>query len=248
LGIGTRKEGVTMKLLSQPDSNPKVSKNLKVGVLTAPLHLEPAKLSGYNVCPMATAGCEAACLHWAGNPVFMSQKQKGRHRKTIMFFEQRKEFMVQLVKDIKSLKRKADKLGLKAGVRLNATSDIVWESVKVEHEGKNYRNLMELFPNVIFYDYTKRPNRKNLPSNYHITFSLAEDNDKQAVEALENGINVAVVFRTKDFPKTYMGHPVINGDEHDFRPDDPVGVIVGLKEKIESGGSPDTTGFVKEVA
>lgn len=232
------------KLLSKPDDNPKVSKNLKRGVLTSPLHLLPYNLSGYQVCPMATQGCAAACLHTAGNPAFMKQKHKGRLRKTLMYFQDRATFMDLLVKDIQKLQRKATKEGLACGVRLNATSDIPWERVSVAYEDKAYANLMELFPDVMFYDYTKRHNRKNLPSNYHLTFSLAEDNDAQALKALANGINVAVVFRTKDFPKEYLGYPVIDGDEHDYRPDDPSPCIVGLKAKGKAIN--DDTGFVRE--
>ena len=59
-------------LLATPLANPKVAKNDKLGVLTAPKHLAPASVSGFNVCPMATAGCRKACLHTAGNPAYMA--------------------------------------------------------------------------------------------------------------------------------------------------------------------------------
>jgi hypothetical protein len=103
-------------------------------------------------------------------------------------------------------------------------------------------NLMQSFPHVQFYDYTKRANRKDLPSNYRLTFSLAENNDAAAEVALRNGINVAAVFHK--VPQSYMGRTVINGDEHDLRFLDPVGVIVGLKAK--GNARYDTTsGFVR---
>lgn len=54
------------------------------------------------------------------------------------------------------------------------------------------------------------------------------------------GMNVAAVF--KEVPFTYMGRPVINGDETDLRFLDPKGVIVGLKAKGKA--KKDTTGFV----
>ena len=53
-----------MKLLSI--GNPKILKGIKSGFNTYILHLAPAKVSGYNTCPKATAGCEAACLNTAG--------------------------------------------------------------------------------------------------------------------------------------------------------------------------------------
>lgn len=227
---------MTYKLLSNPTDNPKVKKNIGVGVLTAPLHLAPYDLSGFNVCPMASKGCAAACLHTAGNPAFMTNKEKARIRKTLMYFNERDKFLELLVKDISKLEDKAKSLSLRCGVRLNATSDIPWEI---------HRSiLMDAFPDVQYYDYTKRNNRKNLPKNYHLTFSLAEDNLSRALKAIKNGMNVAVVFRTKDFPEKFLGLPVINGDKHDYRPADPKGCIVGLAAKGKA--RKDTSGFVQE--
>jgi hypothetical protein len=40
-------------------------------------------------------------------------------------------------------------------VRLNGTSDIRWELIPVTIDGIEYRNLMEAFPELQFYDYTK---------------------------------------------------------------------------------------------
>ena len=53
-----------MKLLTT--GNPKLMKGEKKGYLSFVLHLAPADLSGYNVCPMASDGCRAACLNTAG--------------------------------------------------------------------------------------------------------------------------------------------------------------------------------------
>jgi hypothetical protein len=235
-----------MKLISAINSNPKVEKNFKkLGVLTANLHLAPYNVSGYQVCPMASAGCIKACLNTAGRGgIFKvgattNAIQEARKRKTKMYFEQREEFMQQLIKDILSVKRKAKKMGVKkVGLRLNTTSDVPWERVAVEYEGIKYKNIMGLFPDIQFYDYTKRSNRKNLPMNYHLTFSLAEDNDKAAEEAFNNGMNVAVVFN--DVPKIFkLGSkvvPVIDGDERK-------NVIVGLKAKGKA--KQDKTGFVR---
>lgn len=237
-----------MKLLSNPSDNPKVKKNQGVGIITSPLHLAPYNLSGYQVCPKASQGCAAACLHTAGNPAFMEAKNKGRIRKTKMFFEDRQTFVSTLVSDIEKLRVYAKEMGMPLGIRLNATSDYPWETLKVKYLGNSYANLMEMFPDVQFYDYTKIVKRalKKLPTNYHLTFSLAEDNDSDAEIAFSRGFNVAVVF--KKLPKTFtLGKhkdiPVINGDEHDYRPLDGSGVIVGLKAKGLARS--DTSGFVR---
>lgn len=239
-----------MKLLTAPTSNPKIAKSLKLNVMTAVLHLAPYNLSGYQVCPMATAGCIAACLNTAGRGGIIKKGettnaiQQARIRKTKLFFENRPVFFEQLIKDIQAVIRKAAREGFdKVGIRLNGTSDIPFEIYKVEHEGVVYENIMALFPEVQFYDYTKRFNRKNLPANYHLTFSLAEDNKSFAEIALENGINVAAVFR-KELPKRFLKTPVINGDDHDFRPADGSGVIVGLIAKGKA--KTDTSGFVQD--
>lgn len=239
-------------LLTKADRNPKIAKGLGYGVYTAPMHLAPANVSGFNVCAMATKGCKAACLHTAGNPAFMAQKIKGRLARTKAFFRRRDAFMVQLVHELEAHERKALKLKMQCGVRLNATSDIRFESIPCERNEVKYRNVMEAFPNIQFYDYTKLPNRRNLPKNYHLTFSLADGNRQDAINAMFSGINVAAVFRVtrgKSLPQAYeLGNslvPVLDGDLHDYRPADPksvLGVIIGLRAKGKA--RKDKSGFV----
>lgn len=190
---------------------------------------------------MASAGCRKACLNKAGMGAF-STVQAARIAKTRLYFEDRAAFMAQLVSEVRAFIRKAIKLGLIPVVRLNGTSDIPWERVPVEGKA----NIMELFPSVQFYDYTKRHNRRNLPANYHLTFSLAEDNDSRAGAAATNGANIAVVFRTDKFPTTFMGMPVVDGDADDLRFLDGRGVVVGLKAK--GPAKKDTSGFVRDAA
>ena len=229
-----------MKLLNI-DANAKTVKGQGRGYMTAILYLAPADESGYEVCPMASAGCRKACLNKAGMGAF-STVQAARIAKTRLYFEDRAAFMAQLVSEVRAFIRKAIKLGLIPVVRLNGTSDIPWERVPVEGRA----NIMELFPSVQFYDYTKRHNRRNLPANYHLTFSLAEDNDSRAGAAATNGANIAVVFRTDNFPATFMGMPVVDGDADDLRFLDGRGVVVGLKAK--GPAKKDTSGFVRDAA
>ena len=235
-----------MRQLLNIDNNAKTIKGQKLGFLTGVLYLAPADLSGHNVCPFASDGCKAACLNTAGRGG-MKMAQDSRVRKTQDFFDKRAEFMNQLAKDIGTLKRKAARMKLQPVVRLNGTSDLPWEAYSVgEHA-----NLFEAFPEVQFYDYTKVPKRAGLfaadklPPNYHLTFSLAEDNDSAAGSALSLGVSVSVVFKGTlpvDYSVDGVSAPVVNGDEHDARFTER-GVIVGLTAKGKA--KKDTSGFVR---
>jgi hypothetical protein len=240
-----------MKLLSV--GNPKVLKGLKQGFNTYILHLAPADLSGYQTCPKATAGCKAACLNTAGRGGMFKKGentntiQQARIRKTKMFFENRSEFMVQLVKDIELGIKQSIKKDLIPVFRLNGTSDLAFEKYEVVRNGVLYRNIFEAFSDIQFYDYTKMLNRKvNNIKNYSLTFSAADGNDNDVTKAIAQGYNIATVFgikKTEPMPEYYNGLPVFNGDESDLRFLDPKGVVVGLYAKGKA--KKDETGFVK---
>jgi len=166
--------------------------------------------------------------------------QQARVRKTRLFFEDRGEFFYQLVKDIQQGIRQAQRLGLTPVFRLNGTSDLSWEKYEV-FAG---RNIFEMFPGVQFYDYTKVLGRKvRHLDNYHLTFSAADGNALDVVRAMNEGMNVAVVF--DHVPAVHMGRAVFDADETDLRFLDPPGVICGLKAKGRA--KKDTTGFVRRV-
>jgi hypothetical protein len=168
-------------------ANAKTPKGESRGVLTGILYLVPSDGSGLgNLCPHASAGCRAACLFTAGRGV-MEPIKAGRMRKTRLFFESAPRFVDMLAADIARLVKRAERKGMSPAVRLNGTSDVPWERMR----GTDGQTLMERFPGVQFYDYTKRPNRVNLPANYHLTFSRSECNDAQCEIELSRGRNVA---------------------------------------------------------
>ena len=134
-----------------------------------------------------------------------------RERKAKFFIQEPDNFLELLFQELSKLKDGSI-------VRLNGTTDICWEKYGVPQS----------FPNLIMYDYTKIPNRK-VPPNYHLTFSRSESNDAEVLREVARGSNVAVVFRNR--PESFLGRPVIDGDQHDFRFLDPKGVIVGLTAK-----------------
>ncbi len=225
------------------DKNAKTVKGRKQGYMTGILYLAPAKLSGHNVCPFATKGCATACLNTSGYGIF-KKVQDGRIKKTLAFFEHKDEFIQKLEKEISFAKIRAKNQKLKLVIRLNGTSDL-----SVETWG-----LMEKFPTITFYDYTKNPFRMakylndEMPKNYHLTFSLSENNLGYANTILSKGGNVAIVFNTKEtesFPKTFWGYKVVNGDNNDLRFLDGKNVIVGLKMKGKA--IYDKSGFIQNV-
>lgn len=241
--------GYKSKNLLSVGADSKTVKSLKKGILTGILYLAPNDISGYNTCANATEGCIDACLYTSGHGRF-TNVQEARIRKTKWFFEERDTFMAQLVKNAEALERKAYREKMIPAIRLNGTSDIPFEKIRVVRQGIEYRNIMRAFPGISFYDYTKILGRKMALAmpNYHLTYSLAEDNDVQAMEALKQGYNLAAVMRLKrndPKPETWGGYPVVDGDEFDARFLDPEGGhIVALFAKADAVD--DTSGFVRE--
>lgn len=235
-----------VSLLTPARNNPKTAKHLDdLRIESAVLHLAPANRSGHEVCPFRSLGCSAACLNTAGRGA-MQATQDARVRRTNRLFDDRDGFMTQLADDIDALQRRATAKGYRAAVRLNGTSDLLWEIMPLTWRGQTYRNLMAAFPEVQFYDYTKViPRlRRPLPGNYHLTFSLSESNDAHALDALARGFSVAAVI-AGPVPERLWGYRTVDGDAHDYRFLDADGepVIVVLRAKGQA--KTDTSGFVR---
>lgn len=202
--------------------------------LTYSLYLAPAKMSGYEVCPKRNEECTSLCLNESGmNRIDVKENRinESRIKKTKLFFEEREFFVNWLIDEISITKKKAENLGYKFSVRLNNTSDISPELFYTTIDGKK-KNLLEIFPDVQFYDYTKVYNRIKLTkkySNYDLTFSFSGYNFEECIESLNNDVRVAVVF--KKVPEKFWGYDVIDGDKYDMRYKDSTNVIVGLKFK-----------------
>ena len=226
-------------LLSPGHSNAKTIKSDALGdYLTQIMYLSSASISGKNVCPDGTPACRKFCIYFTGHglsPVV----QKARLRRTRFFFEDRKGFFNQLESEIEKAQTRAEKQNKKLALRLNGTSDLYFERIRPA--------LFEQFPKAQWYEYSKSFDRmfdKNLPRNLDLTYSRSErTTDKQFFDVLEAGFNVAVVFRHSNFPKTYRGYPVVNGEEHDLRFLDQKGCVVALTAKGPIAKA-DKTGFV----
>lgn len=213
----------------------KIAKGKKINMATYAVYFAPYNLSGRNVCAMATKECITGCLNTSGR-VKMDTKNtivNARINRTIAFYEQREKFMNLLISEISMYKNRAKSKGMDFSVRLNGTSDLSPEIFKAFGQ-----NILELFPDVQFYDYTKVLNRVRLTekySNYHLTFSYTGQNWEDCKEALKNNVNVAVIFDVKKgqpLPLTFNGYKVIDGDISDYRPNDQTPCIVGLRWKV----------------
>jgi hypothetical protein len=236
--------------------SPKAIKAQGYGYLNAINYMAPASTAGVgNLCPHASPGCLALCLGWySGQAGMLSNAQletgsnaarSSRARKAQMFMHDRKAFFQAMSDGICAAQRKARREHLALCVRPNGATDISWEAVKTA----NGMSIIDMYNEVQFVDYTKNYKRMlrfcnhMLPKNYHLTFSRSETNEAECIEVLKQGGNVAVVF-AGEFPSTYLGYPVYNGDLSDLRHLDPTGGnIIGLSPKGRKAKA-DQSGFV----
>lgn len=216
----------------------KTVKGEKIGFLTGIVYLVPS----ISVCAYsAIAGCLNPCLSTAGRGA-QHKVQRARQAKTDFFHADIDAFARALAADIWSLQRRAAKLGLTPLVRLNGTSDILWENILIDG-----LTIFDLFPCVQFYDYTKHPKRNVARfKNYDLTYSFSGITpEKITLKGVSQpGARVAVVFhRREDIPKTFRGWPVVDGDNTDVRHIEPAGVVVALYAKGKARR--DDSGFTQ---
>jgi len=201
------------------------------------MHFAPGDLSGTEVCHGRSEGCTKSCLYESGHGSIVNVKA-GRIKRTKLYFEHRAIFALTFFDMIDRLSKRS----YKVAIRPNGTSDIVWESRE--------RWMFSMFPDVIYYDYTKLPGRfkRSLPENYSLTFSRSETNHRHAIKTLDDGGNVAIVFDKATWKRvtasgSWSGYRVIDGTADDRRWLDPRnGCIVALKPL--GPAKRDTSGFV----
>lgn len=232
--ISQAKKDTGLSYLGMVNNSTKHEKAYKYDELVYTLYLAPAKLSGYEVCPMRSKECTKLCLNESGRnkmDIHKNTINKARIKKTKLFFEERDFFVSWLIDEIKVAKDKAEKMGYHFSVRLNNTSDLSPESFFTTVGDKKV-NVLQLFPDVQFYDYTKVPKRFELTkkyTNYDLTFSFSGNNLQDCITMLNNDVRVAVVF--SKVPNKFWGREVVDGDLYDMRYRDDKGVIIGLKYK-----------------
>ena len=228
--------------LAKPNTSSKLMHNGRLNMLTYGLYLASADASNINVCPKSSM-CRESCLVGSGYAKVDALSHKtniidSRITKTRLFFANKPLFMKLMTMEIDRARRKAKREKMGFSIRLNCTSDI--SPLAFRMDGKN---ILELYPNVPFYDYTKVKNYWKIAEkypNYYLTFSRdgSEENEKECLEWLAKGNNVAVVFgvrKTSELPKRWKGYEVLVGDDYDYRVWDKLQngkQIVGLVYKV----------------
>ena len=198
----------------------KTAKGFKIGddkpILTAILYLYPNAM----LCPYARA-CRAFCLVHAGQGGMSEIVRDCRIRRTLLFQHDREWFIRTLIDDIKIFEAYCAKHGYTPAIRLNGTSDLLWERM-ID---------LDQFESV-FYDYSKVPVKHR--HTVHITFSHDGGNVEHCQQAIKAGHNVAVCFKGK-IPDSFLGLPVYSGDLDDMRfLDEARGAICGLTFKRDT--------------
>tara|TARA_R110000772_G_scaffold36387_3_gene87070 strand:+ start:704 stop:1342 length:639 start_codon:yes stop_codon:yes gene_type:complete len=211
-----------MKLLT---SNAKIDKSIKLfpEYEATILQMLPSKQMCVNY-----KDCISKCLAFTGFAKIYKSVNKSRKAKTDFFLNDNRNFVIQIVKEIRNQIKRAIKKNRIAIVRLNGFTDVNWD--KILFEGKT---IFELFPDVIFWDYTADFNKliSNRNPNYHLTFSYKGNNDKETFEAMKQDFNIAVIDTIENRDKWFNKLPAIDGDLHDFRFLDTDNSVVWLKFK-----------------
>lgn len=232
---GKTLESYGISYLGSVAQSKKMKLSYENGTMTYCVYLAPADMSGYNVCPNSKY-CREFCLNGSGQNkcdelargVEGSKINQSRIRKTRMFHEHKADFMHLLIHEINKYKKQAERKGMGFSVRLNGTSDLSPLAYRDPETGKN---ILELFPDVQFYDYTKVYNRIKLMHqypNYDLTLSYNGYNWDECEQFLNEGGKVAVVFLDEKLPKSYHGFPIVDGNTYDMRYLDPAKHIIGL--------------------
>jgi hypothetical protein len=237
-----------MYKLLNVSQNSKTIKGEKKGYLTGILYLAPYTVAGIvdsegkpvNTCPASNEACRKACLFTSGLANVFKTINEARIKKTRRLFEDTENFLKDLKRDIMIIQADAQSRGMIPVVRLNGTSDLNWSDYRLD--GKT---IFQLFPEVQFYDYTKRLDLfSNVPSNLHLTFSYSGTNAKLTEKILSMGYNVTVVVSNKNTKEYFLSDDknFIDGDNDDLRFTDEKGKIVLLTAKGQA--KKDDLGFL----
>ena len=140
----------------------KMMASVNNGTVTYCIYLAPHNMATPNtnktVCAFSQH-CAPYCLNGSGRNKGdilshgeLSNINVARIKRTLMWWNNREDFMRLCIHEIKRVRKYAEKKGMEFSVRLNGTSDLNVEQFIDPDTGLN---LLELFPDVQFYDYSK---------------------------------------------------------------------------------------------
>ena len=214
----------------------KTNRDDSIRMATLTMHPDDVVCAGAKA-----AGCMDDCLVGAGLAEVYESINQARQARTDYWHDDQEAFLIQLSRELRNFTKLCAKQGVQGVVRLNVMSDVSWEDYDVPQS----------FPELQFYDYTKKARRfhgQRQPDNYRLMFSYsgAKHYQSQVQSFLKSYSDapMAVVFRNKNFPWTFMGREVINGDNSDWVNVNHRGVVVGLVAK--GPAKTNTNGFVVE--
>ena len=223
-----------MKLLT---SNEKLNKSDDNKFISLGLQLYPHKIlldsnKIKNNCPFAEKyNCFKNCVAFSGHGAYSNVKN-ARLEKTKLFYQDFKQFKILLESELIKENIKAKKSGKILTVRLNTYSDL--------NIIKFFGDLINKYPDIIFYDYTKVINYiydlkkyhdKGLLKNYNIVYSYNIDdlNNKELLKNILNITSIVLVLPLSDKNKNkdytsfikdksrFLNYPIVNGDLQDIR-------------------------------
>ena len=164
-----------------------------------------------------------------------------------LYLEFRELFKIKLREEVRLFCKLCKRTGRIPAIRLNVSSDIVWERV--------FPEIFADFPECEFYDYSKGlpKHRKNLPANYTVAHSYSENTTfADVAEILSVGRNIIIAFDSAYNPQNHkfgalpervvfrcrktgstMDVRVFNADRQDIRIPalDGIGLVGGLHGK-----------------
>jgi hypothetical protein len=210
-------------------------------------------------CTMSSKFCRQTCLVTTGQHPSTIQAAHAKMKHTNALLSEPELFVALLVRQLKSFAKaanKAGKDGKDAICRLNMLSDIPWyivcPEIFEELEGKVYFYDYTKVPNWGVPEYERVRHLLDL------TFSFSGSNEKLCKEALQANERIAVAFAPADPDRAASVQsrtswreikasglvdasgntmlfdgpwPIVDGDESDYRVDDPQPCIVALNFK-----------------
>lgn len=230
----------TAPVLTAPESQPKLNKSYTAsfGIMFVP----ERGVAGFNLCPMASAGCAAVCLGPHSGKGELASVQHARMVRTRFALANPHSFAIKVAHELHMAHRKYGRVLF----RPNTTSDIRWEIV-----APDMLAWIGATSWITAYDYTAwKYGTRDVPTHYHLTYSHKEDRPLSEIRRIVRaGGSVAVAVRlpkSAPAPGTWNGLPVVDGDTTDDRSQDGASIVI-LRPK-GSAAQHDTSGFVVDMS